>query len=37
MFNAPFEVNAGCQSTSAPTVILSVSSTNGKPICGSWR
>jgi hypothetical protein len=34
---APFEVNAGCQSTSAPTMILSVSSTNGKPICGSWR
>jgi putative transposase len=32
---APFEVNAGCQSTSASTMILSISSTNGKPICGS--
>jgi putative transposase len=25
------------QSTSAPTMILSISSTNGKPICESWR
>ena len=25
------------QSTSTPTMILSISSTNGKPICGSWR
>ena len=34
---APFEGHAGCQSTSAPTTILFTSSTNGKPICGSWR
>ena len=34
---APFEGTADCQSTSAPTTILFISFTNGKPICGSWR
>jgi len=34
---ATFAGNAGCRSTSAPTAILFISSTNGKPICGFWR
>jgi putative transposase len=37
MFNARFEGIAGCRSTSAPTTILFISSTSGKPICGFWR
>src|SRR5271157_2024380 len=34
---APFEANPGCRTTSAPTTIRSIGSTNGKPICGYWR
>jgi len=34
---APFAGNAGCQSTSIPTTILFINSTNGKPICRFWR
>jgi len=34
---ALFEGIAGCRSTSAPTTILFISSTSGKPICGFWR
>jgi hypothetical protein len=33
---APFEANAGCRSTSAPTTIPFIGSTSGKPICEYW-
>jgi len=32
-----FEGNSGCRSTSAPTTIRFIGSTNGEPICGYWR
>src|SRR6266550_76276 len=32
----PFEGNAGCRTTSVPTTIHSIGSTNGKPICAYW-
>src|SRR5205823_6576072 len=34
---APFEGNAGCRSTLAPTTIRFTGSTSGKPICEYWR
>jgi putative transposase len=34
---AAFAGTAGCQSTSAPTTILFISSTSGKLICGFWK
>src|SRR5208337_986459 len=34
---APFEGNAGCPSTLAPTMIPFIGPGGGKPICGYWR
>ncbi len=34
---APFEGTSACRSTSVPTAIRFISSTNGKPTCGYWK